>query len=152
MKPSVIKITVIAVRVALGLLFIYAGIQKFVPKTQEKQQAKTEISQSEEKAELPENTQKIKALIGGMKKSGYFWEFVGISEILCGILLVSQYYALLGAVMMVPLTLNIFLFHLFLEPDETGELVMTLLYLLANLALLGYNFPKLKHAFLNLKN
>ncbi len=76
---------------------------------------------------------------------------VGIAEILCGLMLVSQVFALLGAVMLVPVTLNIFLFHLFLEPHETGELLLTLLYLLANLFLIAWEFPKLKSVFLPVK-
>ena len=76
---------------------------------------------------------------------------LGTVEILCGILLVSQYLALLGAVMLVPVTLNIFLFHLFLEPHEPGELAMTALYLLGNLLIIGYHYPKLKTTFLNFK-
>lgn len=143
-KLKALKIGVVVIRIALGLLFIYGGTQKFIPKPKK---ASTEQAQ----VETPENVVKIKAFIGGMKKSGYFWQFLGTVEILCGILLLSQYLSLLGAVMLIPLTLNIFLFHLFLEPDELGELTMTGLYFIANIALLAYDYPQLKHAFLKQK-
>lgn len=132
----------VAVRVALGVLFIYAGIQKF---------DSTPRPSTDSLEPVPEHVVKIRSLIGGMKQTGYFWEMVGAAEILCGVLLVSQYLALLGAVMLVPLTLNIFLFHLFLEPHEPGELLLTGLYLAANLWLILREYPRLKPLFITPK-
>jgi len=143
MNNKIVKWLMVGIRTALGVLFIYAGIQKFNPKP--RPQSTTPES------ELPAHVVKIKSLIGGMKQTGYFWEMVGVAEIACGALLVSQALALLGAVMLVPLTLNIFLFHAFLQPHDTGELLMTGLYLLGNLAILAYGYPKLKAAFLTFK-
>ena len=140
---KIIRIGLIVIQLGLGGLFIYGGIQKFIPKPPR--------SQSEASQELPAHVVKIKAFIGGMKQTGYFWPMLGAVEILCGVLLVSQYLALLGAVMLVPVTLNIFLFHLFLEPHEPGELAMTALYLLGNLLIIAYHYPKLKSTFLNFK-
>ncbi|MEO9965463.1 MAG: DoxX family membrane protein [Reichenbachiella sp.] len=135
-----LKIAVFVINMLLGGLFIYAGVQKFAPKTPR--------SSTEQATELPDHVVKIKAMIGGLKGTEYFWPFLGIAEILCGLLLFTQRYALLGAVMLVPLSLNIFLFHLFLEPHEIGELVLTGFYLILNLGLLAYEYPKLKKAFL----
>lgn len=134
------KLFAIALRIALGVLLIYMGIQKFVPQAPR--------APAVAGVEVPAHIVKIKAFIGGLKQSGYFWQFLGVAEIVCGVLLVSQVLALLGAVMLLPVTLNIFLFHLFLEPHEPGELVLTGLYLLGNLLLLAYDFPKLKKTFL----
>lgn len=128
-------------RIALGGLFVYAGVQKFIPKPPRVQAETTQ--------ELPPHVVKIKAFIGGMKQTDYFWPVLGVTEILCGVLLLSQYLALLGAVMLVPITLNIFLFHLFLEPHEPGELAMTGLYLVGNLLIIAYHYPDLKTTFLN---
>ncbi|NMM50389.1 DoxX family protein [Marinigracilibium pacificum] len=133
------KWVVVSLRVGLGVLFIYAGIQKFISK---------ERPPVDPTAEVPEHVIKIRSLIGGMKQTGYFWEMVGVAEIACGILLVSQVFGLLGAVMLVPITLNVFLFHLFLEPHDKGELLMTSLYLILNFLLIFYDYPKLKTAFL----
>ena len=140
---KIIRIGLLVIQLALGGLFIYGGIQKFIPKPPR--------PQTEAGKELPPHVIKIKAFIGGMKQTAYFWPMLGTVEILCGLLLVSQYLALLGAVMLVPITLNIFFFHLFLEPHETGELAMTALYLLGNLLIIAYHFPKLKTTFLNFK-
>lgn len=135
-----LKILILVTRIALGGLFVYAGTQKFIPKPPR--------SATEQAVELPDHVVKIKAMIGGLKGTNYFWPVLGVAEIICGLLLISQFYALLGAVMLVPLSLNIFFFHLFLEPHDVGELIMTGLYLLANMALLAYDYPKLKMAFL----
>ena len=143
MNNKLTKWLMIGVRVGLGILFIYAGIQKF-----DSTPRKTSTTPE---SELPAHVIKIKELIGGMKQTGYFWEMVGVAEITCGALLLTQVLALLGAVMLIPLTLNIFLFHAFLEPHETGELVLTGLYFIGNLAIVAYDYPKLKPAFLKLK-
>lgn len=146
---DIFKLIIIAIRIALGGLFIYAGIAKFTPKAPAEQPPATQSSEvAAEKPELPPHVVKIKALIGGMKQTGYFWPMLGVAEILCGVFLISQALALLGAVMLVPLTLNIFLFHLYLEPHETGELIMTAVYFAANILLLGYDYQRLKLIFL----
>ena len=141
MDSKFIRIFIITVRVALGGLFVYAGVQKFIPKAPR--------VQTETNKELPPHVVKIKAFIGGMKQTDYFWPVLGVAEILCGVLLLSQYLALLGAVMLVPITLHIFLFHLFLEPHDVGELAMTGLYLVGNLLIIAYHYPNLKTTFLN---
>lgn len=138
-----IKILLITIRLGLGLLFVYAGIQKFVPQPPP--------PKSDVEVKLPEHVVKIKAFIGGMKQTGYFWPMLGVTELLAGLLLLSQVYALLGAVLLVPVTTNIFLFHLFLKPNEPGETVLTALYLATNLFLIGYAYPQLKTVFLNHK-
>jgi len=175
LKAKLIHWAVIAIRVGLGVLFVYAGIAKFKPKEEAKPaQAAVQpqalpqpavapavapaatqttatlqtVASVQQEAELPEHVVKIKALIGGMKQTGYFWSLLGIAEILCGLLLLSQALALLGAVMLVPVNLNVFLFHVYLEPHETGEMIMTGLYLLGNLVLLAYHWPALKSTFL----
>ena len=141
MRP--IKILLITIRLGLGLLFVYAGIQKFIPKPPPQP---TEVS-----VELPDHVVKIKGFIGGLKQTGYFWPMLGVVEITAGALLLSQVLALLGAVLLVPMTLNIFLFHLFLTPHDMGEIALTALYLATNLFLIGYEYPQLKPVFLNIK-
>jgi len=134
------KYFIIVLRIALGLLFVYGGVQKFVPKDRPATTPGTEV---------PAHVVKIKAFIGGLKQTGYFWPLLGATEILAGLMLISQVLSLLGAVVLLPVNLNIFLFHAFLEPHDTGELAMTSLYLAANLLLIGWAYPKLKPVFLN---
>lgn len=138
-----LKIALVIVRIGLGGLFIYGGIQKFIPKPPR--------PQTDQSAEIPPHVVKIKAYIGGLKQSEFFWPMLGVVEIVGGILLVSQYLALLGAIILVPVTFNIFLFHLFLEPHEIGELIMTGLYLIGIMAIIGWYYKKLKPIFLNFK-
>ena len=133
-----LKIGVVAIRIALGLLFVYAGIQKFIPK--ERPPAKPGV-------ELPVHVQQMKAYIGGLKQTGYFWPMLGVVEIAAGIMLLSQVLALLGAFVLLPVSLNIFLFHACLEPHDTNELLLTGLYLLANLLLILREYPTLKPVF-----
>lgn len=140
-----LKYFVVAVRIALGLLFVYAGTQKFA-KPEPRQKPNTE--QSTEVKTVPENVVKIKAYIGGLKQTEFFWPMLGIAEILCGALLLSQLFALLGAVMLVPLTLNIFLFEVFLGGGDVMEVIVHGLYLFGNLIIIAYGYPRLKLAFL----
>ena len=137
------KITIIILRLGLGGLFIYGGVQKFIPKPPRPQTATS--------VDLPDSVVKIKTYIHGLKQTGYFWPMLGAVEFIGGALLISQYLSLLGAVLLMPVTLNIFLFHLFLKPHETGDLILTTLYLLANMVIIGWYYPSLKTTFLNFK-
>ena len=139
------KYLVIAVRLALGILFVYAGTQKFKV---EEPKPKPSTEQVTEQKTVPENVVKIRAYIGGLKQTGFFWPMLGIAEILCGLLLISQVFALLGAVMLVPLTLNIFLFEVFLGGGNVGEIITHGLYFAGNLLIIAYGYPRLKLAFL----
>ncbi len=83
--------------------------------------------------------------IFGMQQTGYAWQLVGVAELLGGILLVSQIFGLLGAAICLPVVLHIFLFHLFLEFDEVGELIETALLLVANIWLIAWEYKHWKH-------
>ena len=82
----------------------------------------------------------IKNYIFGMKQTNYFWQFLGFVEILAGLLLFSQVFARIGAIIALPLTINIFLFHLFLESEEVGELALTFALFAANVALIAFTY------------
>ncbi len=140
-----LKYFIVAVRIALGLLFVYAGVQKFAKATPKE---KPTTEQREVVKAVPENVVKIRAYIGGLKQTEFFWPMLGVAEILCGVLLLSQVFALLGAVMLVPLTLNIFLFEVFLGGGDIMEIIVHGLYLLGNLLIIAYGYPRLKLAFL----
>ncbi len=144
MKNKKIRLALLVLtRVALGLLFVYGGIKKF-DKTPRKHTTEASVPE-------PDNKKKIKSFIGGMKQTGYFWPFLGVLEITGGLLLLTQVLALLGAFILLPICLNIFLFHLFLEPHETGELWMTGLYLVGNVFIITMSYKKLKPVFFNYK-
>ena len=138
------RIAIIVMRIGLGCLFVYGGVQKFTSKPPK--------AETGEVIELPDHVVKMKAYIGGLKQTGYFWPMLGVVELVGGLMLLSQVLSLLGAVILMPITLNIFLFHLFLEPHEIGELIMTTVYLLINLAIIAWYYPRLKPLFLNFKS
>ena len=102
-KQKAFKCFIIAVRLALGRLFIYAGIQKFKSPEPKPAKALTEVSQA---------------------------------------------FALLGGIVLLPVTLNIFLFEVFLGGGHAGEIFVHGLYLLGNLLILTCGYPRLKLAFI----
>lgn len=142
-----IKIIFIIIQLALGGLMVFGGINKFQQESPKKERQKA--LSNEHKSD---NHQKIEAFIDGMKGTGYFWEFLGIVEIIGGLLLISQIFALLGAFILLPVTINIFLMHVFLESDEISEVISTTLFLVLNLLIIFRNFDSLKPIFFKIKN
>jgi uncharacterized membrane protein YphA (DoxX/SURF4 family) len=137
-----IKILIIVLNLFVGGFLIYGSINKFG----ETPKADKIIEQVKKGEEIAPNDEvlMIKNYIFGMKQTGYFWVFLGIAELLAGALLVSQVFARIGAIIALPITLNIFLFHLFLERLEVGELILTLVMLVANFILLGVSYTSWK--------
>ncbi|WP_372944686.1 DoxX family membrane protein [Muriicola sp.] len=128
-----IQITYITLRLILGGFMIYGGIQKFeapIPSPVEVVEKAANF-----KAPSQESTLQKILYISGAKQTGYFWQVLGVCEILFGALLILQYTGFIGAVFLLPITLHIFLFHAFLEPDETAELLQTAGLLGINMAL-----------------
>ncbi len=133
-----LKILIIILNIYVGGFMIYGSLGKFKPTPKP-----TEIIEKVQKGEEvapSEDILKIKNYIFGMKQSGFFWPFLGIMEFLAGILLVSQVFSRIGAIIALPLTVNIFLFHLFLEGHEIGELLQTFVLLAANIILIGSTY------------
>lgn len=133
----------IVLRLLLGGLLIYGGIQKFarpLPQPVEVAERAAQFSQPGKESTL----QKI-LYISGAKQTGYFWQVLGICELLFGLLLVVQTTGFVGALFALPITLHIFLFHLFLEADEMGELAKTAGMLFINILLVLREYPRWKH-------
>ena len=133
----------IVLRLVLGGFMIYGGIQKF----QSPSPKPIEVLQKAEKFSSPENNSTLQKIlyISGAKQTGYFWQVLGVCELLFGLLLILQGTGFIGALLLLPITLHIFLFHLFLEPDETTELFQTGFLLLINIALVLKEREKWKH-------
>ena len=128
-----INILFIVLRLILGLMMVYGGIQKF----QRPIPTPVEVVEKAEKLKSPEkeNTLQKVLYISGAKQTNYFWQLLGFCELLFGIMLLVQVTGFVGALLLLPITLNIFLFHLFLESDEIGELLQTGGLFLINIAL-----------------
>lgn len=128
----------------LGGHMIYGGIGKFkgsTPAPTDKIDQLEEIGFKEARAS---DHLVLSNFVFGLKQTGYFWAFLGVSELLVGLLLISQRFSLIGAIMSVPITLNIFLFHVFLEFDEMGEVVFTFLFLFSSFYVIFYHWSMLK--------
>ncbi|WP_044397899.1 DoxX family membrane protein [Lacinutrix sp. Hel_I_90] len=132
MKKS-ISILFIIFRLVLGGFMIYGGVHKFqspIPEPIEVVEKALQFSSPEQESTL----QKI-LYISGAKQTGYFWQVLGICELAFGLLLVLQGTSFIAAVFLLPITLHILLFHLFLEADEIGELIQTGALFFINIAL-----------------
>ncbi|PHS67960.1 MAG: DoxX protein [Flavobacterium sp.] len=138
-----ISILFIVFRLALGGFMIYGGIQKFQKPIPEP----IEVVEKAQKFASPEKESTLQKIlyISGAKQTGYFWQVLGICELLFGLLLIVQGTGFIGAIFLLPITLHIFLFHLFLEADEVGELIQTGALFFINTALVLREKEKWKH-------
>ena len=128
-----ISILYIALRLLLGGFMIYGGISKFekpIP-------SPLEVLHKAEKFSTPDKEATLQKIlyISGAKQTGYFWQILGICELLFGLLLVFQGSGFIGALFLLPITLHIFLFHLFLEADELPKLFQTSTLFVVNIVL-----------------
>lgn len=87
-------------RLLLGLIFTVLGANKlisFLP--------------------APEFGQAAMSFFGALAASGYFFIALGLIETVSGILLLINRYVGLALAMLAPVTINVFLFHVFLAPE-----------------------------------
>ncbi|MEM7484495.1 MAG: DoxX family membrane protein [Bacteroidota bacterium] len=138
-----INILFIVLRLFLGGFMIYGGVQKF----QKPIPAPIEVVEKAEKFKAPEKENTLQKIlyISGAKQTGYFWQVLGICELLFGLLLLLQGTSFVGAIFLLPITLHIFLFHVFLESDEIQELLQTGALFAINIALVLKERAKWKH-------
>ncbi|RDY59260.1 DoxX family membrane protein [Flagellimonas nanhaiensis] len=141
MKPT--NIILIIIRLILGGMMVYGGIQKF----QKPIPTPVEVVEKAEKFTSPEKESTLQKIlyISGAKQTGYFWQLLGICELLFGLLVLPQGTSFIGAVFLLPITLHIFLFHLFLESDELGELLQTFGLFIINIVLILKEKSKWQH-------
>jgi len=89
---------VVGVRIIFGLLLVAMGSMAFM---------NFPISQ-----EMPEAS---RAFAQALADTGYMNYFTGIVEILVGLMFVTRRYVALGAILLAPISVNIILFHIFLD-------------------------------------
>ena len=83
-----------------------------------------------------------------MYQSGLYWQFIGVCQLLAGLLIMTQRYSKPGAVINLPIILNIFIITLSYDFNYTP--VITGLMLVANVVLLIWDWNELK-LLLNIK-
>ena len=77
-----------------------------------------------------------------MYQSGLYWQFLGVAQCLAGLLLLTQRYATLGAVLFLSIMANIFVITISYDFNDT--FVITGLMLLATLLLIIWDWNKLR--------
>lgn len=85
------KIAIIIVRVLLGLIYVMSSIVVLF-----------------NLVKAPEPTGAVKTFMEGMMATKYLLPFIKITELVCGLLLLSGRFVPLATVMIFPVTLNIF--------------------------------------------
>ncbi|TCK68644.1 DoxX-like protein [Winogradskyella wandonensis] len=140
---KIISILFIAIRLFLGGFMIYGGVQKF----QKPMPTPVEVVEKAKKFSSPEHVNTLQKVlyINGAKQTGYFWQVLGICELLFGFLLIIQGTGFIGALFLLPITLHIFLFHLFLELEDTAELIQTGVLFVLNIALVLKDYKRWRH-------
>lgn len=131
MTRTLFNLAIISTRILLGFIFFTAGMGKIT----EGHYFPFTIFQS--------SLAKMLAPYG----LGLWGEFVAWSQIIIGFLLMSQRFATLGAIMLMPLALNIFIIIVSLGFIGTTYVVGFLICL--NLFLLAADYHKLKFLFLD---
>ena len=119
------KIAVLIIRILMGLMFAFASLAFFF-----------------KLVDAPEQTGSVKIFNDGISASIYLMPTVKVFELLCAIAFLSGRFVPLATVVIFPITLNILLFHVFLEPSG---LPVALLLMLGNLFLAFYYRDKYKY-------
>lgn len=78
----------------------------------------------------------------GLYRTGFYWNFLGFMQLLVGVLLLIPRTAFLGAILYLPIIINIFI--IVVSMNFTGTPIIAGLMLLANLYLLFWDYKKLK--------
>lgn len=112
MKPIIPKIA----RYLLGLIFFIfggAGLLNLLPAQ-------------------PDMPEKLQTFMTGMMAAGYFFPLLKGTEVVCGLLLLIGVAPALALVILAPISINIFMVHLFLTPG-LQNLLMPILILVCHL-------------------
>jgi len=129
--------------IAFGAFFIYSGVKKFIAK-KARPQNNTELIQAIESNEYP-NPLPFRLAVKMFKISGFLY-FVGILQILSGLLMFFPKTRLIGLLVLLPITVNIFGLHLFMD-NRMDENIKTGLLLLVNLTFISFYYNHAKHLY-----
>lgn len=121
---------ILVLSIILGIFFIYKGINKNLI---------SPCKVFDAASTIPMHYQN---LMTALCNTGYT-KIIGVLEVLSGILLIVPRTRLLGSIILMPVIINIFLFHLIID-NRPHELVETGIPLLANILIFAYYYPKWK--------
>jgi putative oxidoreductase len=122
------KIAAIIVRTLLGLLFVFASVTYFL-----------------QLIAPPELTGAAKSFMEGLNAVVYLLPLVKGIELFCGILFLVGRYVALASILIAPIIVNIFFYHLYVD---TSGLPVAIFAVAANLFLAYTNWDKYRPLFL----
>jgi len=99
------KFAVIGARLLLGLIFVVFGLHgffsfSFIP--------------------APEMNEAAGSFMGALVGTGYFMVVVKLVELVSGLMILTGRFLPLGLILLAPVSVNILLFHTFLDPAGLG--------------------------------
>ncbi|AWA29321.1 DoxX protein [Flavobacterium magnum] len=101
------------VRIVLAIILIAFGLNKLLPSPF---------------IPLPAPPEKAMAFLTSLGETGYVLKMVGSMEILIGLLLIFKKWVPFALILLVPISLNILLFHLFLDASGiAGAIIVAVL-------------------------
>ena len=124
------QIFIIYTRYLIGVAFVFACIIKI--------KGKRFTTYSHEDAPIGSTMHFFEVLY----QTGLYWQFIGWAQLLAGFFLMTQRYAKLGAVLNLPIILNVFVITISMEFGGTP--VITGLMLKANLLLIVWHWGELR--------
>jgi len=94
------RIAIIIARILLGLMFLFASATYFL-----------------QSFETPEMHGNIKTFNEGLEASGYMMPLVKFIELICALAFLSGRFVTLANIVLLPITVNILLVHVFMAPE-----------------------------------
>lgn len=119
------KITVIYLRYLIGFAFVFASVVKI------KGQRFTSIPP----------TEPVGYIFEALYQSGFYWNFLGWSQLISGALLMSQRFSTLGVMIFLPVIANVFMITHSIN-FGSGTPIITALMLLGTIFLLLWDYKK----------
>jgi uncharacterized membrane protein YphA (DoxX/SURF4 family) len=107
MSQKIKSISLVTARVVLGLVFLVFGLNYFL-----------------QFLPMPPQAGAAESFTTGLFLSGYFFPFLKSMEVLIGIALLANLLVPLVLVILMPITINILLFHVFLTDNIALSVVM----------------------------
>jgi hypothetical protein len=128
-----LQLAVIYTRYLIGGAFVFASLVKI------KGQRFTMVKGAGSPFHSPEH------FFETMYQSGLYWQFLGLAQLLAGLLLMTQRYALLGALLFLPIIANIYVITISYDFGYTS--VITGAMFLATIGLLVWDWNTLRVIF-----
>jgi len=125
-----LQLAVIYTRYLIGGAFVFASLVKI------KGQRFTTIPGAGSPFHSPEH------FFETLYQSGLYWQFLGLGQLVAGLLLMTQRYALLGALLFLPIIANVYVITISYDFGYTS--VITGAMLLATLGLLVWDWNRLR--------